>query len=129
MNKSGRLSDFVTLNDNESLTIALYNDKTEGSLRLIYQIVDSEPLRIESISPNPFSDISVISVFSADQSPAQVYYYNTNGQVVAQQDINLIRGLNAIRVSIEDLGGNTGMIHFVIKAEDTAQRGKLLLIR
>ncbi len=126
--RDGKLSDFLALDVNESLSVVRYEDNSDATLRLQYQEAETS-LRVETISPNPFSDFSVIRVHSDNQGSAQVHYYNANGQIVAQQEINLISGMNEIRITNEDLGGNTGLIHFVIRAEDTAQRGKLLLIR
>jgi len=126
--RDGKLSDFLALDVNESLSVVRYEDNSDATLRLQYQEAETS-LRIETISPNPFSDFSVIRVHSDNQGSAQVHYYSANGQIVAQQEINLINGLNEIRITNEDLGGNTGLIHFVIKAEDTVQRGKLLLIK
>ena len=113
---------------NESLSVVRYEDNSDATLRLQYQEAETS-LRIEAISPNPFSDFSVIRVHSDNQGSAEVHYFNANGQIVAQQEINLISGMNEIRITNEDLGGNTGLIHFVIKAEDSVQRGKLLLIK
>ncbi len=126
--QDGKLSDFLALDSDEQLSAVRYQDQTEALLQLQYEIVETS-LVIESITPNPFSDFSVISVLSADQSPAQVHYYNANGQLIVQQDIVLTSGLNKLRVTNDQLGDSSGLIHFVIKTNDTVQRGKLLLIK
>ena len=97
--RDGKLSDFLALDVNESLSVVRYEDNSDATLRLQYQEAETS-LRIETISPNPFSDFSVIRVHSDNQGSAQVHYYNANGQIVAQQEINLISGLNEIRICL-----------------------------
>jgi len=126
--RDGRLADLLALDEDENLSVVRFEDSSDATLRLKYQIVETA-LRIESVTPNPFSDFSVISVYSDNSGPAQVHYYNANGQIIAQQNINLIIGNNEIRVTNDDLASNTGLIHFVIKSQEAIQRGKLLLIK
>lgn len=77
--------------------------------------------------PNPFGDYTEIRVTSEISGRFSFEVYNTLGQQVRQETIRLVEGPNYIPFESNNL--SNGMYHYVLRNQEGAVSGKMLLSR
>jgi hypothetical protein len=118
------IKEFTTINpyldietQNGSLTI-------DGCVIDLSRIKIFEPFNIVMM-PNPASDEITLQIKSHDASLCKIIFYNSLGMEVKNININLISGMNELKIDVNDLSGGV----YIIVINDGAEVRKQMFIK
>ena len=126
--KDIRLSDVFRLESLSKANYAVMSDLSHHGVELEFNVT-AEELSLESVSPNPFSDFTVIKVHSSKEAVSTLSFYNVSGQLVHSRKVTLNKGQTEINVSRTDLGNSTGIVHFNLSTGSEVKHGRLMIVK
>lgn len=99
-----------------------YVEKSSANLE-----IEEEDIMDMNLYPNPVRDMLTVEFESAVIGIANLQMYNSNGQLVIEQEVNLTKG--ALKKEIDVTGLLTGTYHLSLLSNETRINKKILVIK
>ena len=128
--RNGTFSDNIINLSNRMLTSEAYgvDGKVKG-LNLSKRIKDDAGISDLQVSPNPFSDYTLVNFYSANTGNAFLRVYDAKGQEVFFEKFSLQKGLNQMRINKEQLAEANGLFFVTVSDRDSMLQTKILLTK
>ena len=88
----------------------------------------SDSYALNQNEPNPFKDATTVSFYAPEDASATITVYDITGKVVAQRDMEAVRGHNETTFTKSDLGVS-GILHYTLVSGDFTATKKMIIIQ